>query len=43
MKIQRFDEGKCATNNAGLFMKLFRHREIRSISNGNNITEVNII
>ena len=43
MKIQLFEEYNGATNNARLFMILFRVREGKMISDGNTLAEVNII
>ena len=37
-KVQLFEEYRGATNNARLFMILIRHREIKMISDGNEIT-----
>ena len=42
-KMGLFEEYRGATNNARLFMILIRHREIKMISDGNKIVEVNII
>ena len=42
-QIQLFDEYRSAINNARLFMILFKHREIKMISDGNEITELDII
>ena len=42
-KIQLHQEYRGATANARLFMILIRHREIKMISDGNEITEVNFI
>ena len=42
-KIQLFEEYRGATNNSRLFMISIRHREIKLISDGNKIREVNII
>ena len=42
-KIQLFEKYKAATNNARLFMNLFRHRKIKMVSDGNKISEVDNI
>ena len=42
-KNQLFQEYRCATSNARLFMIIIGHREIELISNGIKITEVTII
>ena len=42
-KIQLFQEYRCATNNARLFMIIIGHRETELISIGNRITEVTFI
>ena len=42
-KIQLFEEYRVATNNARFYLVLIRHWEIKMISDGNKITEVNII
>ena len=42
-KIQRFEVYNGATKKTRLFMHLFRHREIKTLSDGNKITEINVI
>ena len=42
-EIQLFGENRRATKNANLFMYLIRHRDIKMVSDGKEITEVDII
>ena len=42
-KFQLHEKYRSATNNAGLLLILIRHREIKLISDGNEITEFTII
>ena len=42
-KIQLFEEYRANPNNARLFLILIRHREIKMISDGNKITEIQVI
>ena len=42
-KMGLFEEYRGATNSAILFITLIRHREIKMISDGNKIDEINLI
>ena len=42
-KIQQCEEYRAGTDNARLFTKIIRHREIRMVSDGNKNTEVTLI
>ena len=42
-KIQLFEEYRADPANARLYLILIRHREIKMISDGNKITEIQVI
>ena len=42
-KIQFFEEYRADPANARLFLILIRHREIKMVSDGNKITEIQVI